>query len=692
MLLRVMQASPALAGITAALLAATAGAGSASPAAPGQPGPAPGWPGSAASSRLALPRPGEVVLTGPAVDGSRPRVIVPAAHAGSAGGMVQTAFSCDETSAAGPARRFGVGQFRSGRAHLGDWAVLAGGRAARLLTASSALVPPRPASAMHTLTVTGTNLAGRPDAGGIAWVFNTDACSTSVGSGGNAVYFQHGSAAFSVPAGHYLAIGEFITGTRARRAVRLDVLPQVTVTGDTTVHTAARSASSHVTVVTQRPATPQNVTFTLIRTGQTGQAKSALSFFAFAYGGMPVWVSPVSRRPAAGGLAAFTSATLTSPPGPGVPYAYNLAFAGPRGVIPPQRFAVTDARLAAVTERYHQDRETPGVYAVLGGLLAEGGEFAEFLPVHLPGRQIQYFTPGRAAAWQLAYDGYSGANAALAGGQVDAVRSFPPGTHTESWNAYPLHPAPNVDLTGTADPQPMLPEASRAANTLVVDVTPFSDSVPGHTGWGFEGGPGQVNGSYQIDQNGRQVAGGRIPPGQAPDFTATARLSPHPSVIRLTVTASRPATAFPLSPASHDVWTWRSAPRPGAIVPWPWFCGITQQGAYVRRCAVQPLLTLGYQVGRLALNGTAPPGRQVLSIQAGHLQLAAQPRITRISVAVSFNSGRTWHAATTTRTSARTFRAVFTAPPGAAVTLRVTATDAGGGALTETIDNGYRIG
>jgi hypothetical protein len=106
MLLRFMQASPALAGITAALLAATAGAESASPAAPGQPGPVSGWPGSAASSRLILPRPGEVVLTGSAVDGSRPRVIVPAAHAGSAGGMVQTAFKCDDTSAAGPARRF----------------------------------------------------------------------------------------------------------------------------------------------------------------------------------------------------------------------------------------------------------------------------------------------------------------------------------------------------------------------------------------------------------------------------------------------------------------------------------------------------------------------------------------------------------------------------------------------------------
>jgi hypothetical protein len=602
--------------------------------------------------------------------------------------MVQTAFSCDQTSAAGSVRRLLAGQFRSGQAGFRRWAVASGGRPAAAPAPAPAPAAARPASASHTLTVTGTDLAGRPVTGGLAWVFNTNACDAN-----SSEPFQHGTAKFGVPAGHYLVIGEFITGTRAHQALRLDMIPQVNITGDTTVHTTARSASSRVTVVTQRPATVQNVTFTLIRTGHSGRTRSALTFYAFAYGGMPVWVSPVSRRPTAGRLAAFTSATLTSPPGPGVPYVYNLAFAGPRGVIPPQRFAVTDAHLAAVTERYYQDRKTPGQYAVLGGLLADGGGFlAEFLPLHLPGRQIQYLTPGRSAEWQLAYFGYSGKNAGIAGGQVDAARSFTPGMHTEIWNAYPLHPAPNVDLIGTTPQIPMRPEASRTGNTLVIDLTPFSDSVPGHTGWGFEGNPGQVSGSYQIDQNGRQVAGGRIAPGQAPDFTATAKLSPHPSVIRLTVTASRPAIAFPLSPASHDVWTWRSAPRPGASVPPPWFCGITQQGSYVRRCAVQPLLTLGYQVGRLAPDGTAPPGRQMLSIQAGHLQLAAQPPVTRISVAVSFNGGKTWKTATTTRTSARTFRAVFTASQGAAVTLRVTAADAAGGSLTETIDDSYRIG
>jgi hypothetical protein len=206
-------------------------------------------------------------------------------HRSSTGGSVQTSFSCHQTGAGGPARR----------------------------------------STTHTLTVTGANPAGQPDTGGIAWVFNTDACASARGE----KYFSHGRATFRVPAGHYLVMGEFITGPQAHRAVRLDVLPQVTVAGDTTARTAARSASSQLTLVTQRPATLQDATLTLVRTGQAGAIRSRLAFSAFVYDGMSLRVSPVSQRPTVGGLTAYTTATLTSPPGPGVPYAYNLAFAGP---------------------------------------------------------------------------------------------------------------------------------------------------------------------------------------------------------------------------------------------------------------------------------------------------------------------------------------------------------------------------
>jgi hypothetical protein len=57
---------------------------------------------------------------------------------------------------------------------------------------------------------------------------------------------------------------------------------------------------------------------------------------------------------------------------------------------------------------------------------------------------------------------------------------------------------------------------------------------------------------------------------------------------------------------------------------------------------------------------------------------------------VSYNGGKTWHAARVTRISAGTFRAVFTAPKGATVTMRTSAADAAGGTITETITSAYQ--
>ena len=74
---------------------------------------------------------------------------------------------------------------------------------------------------------------------------------------------------------------------------------------------------------------------------------------------------PTARKPTVGTLQTFTSATLTSPPGPGTPYAYNLQYAGPDGLIPPQHYVATRASLATVDERYYQDVRTTGAGSTL---------------------------------------------------------------------------------------------------------------------------------------------------------------------------------------------------------------------------------------------------------------------------------------------------------------------------------------
>jgi hypothetical protein len=57
------------------------------------------------------------------------------------------------------------------------------------------------------------------------------------------------------------------------------------------------------------------------------------------------------------------------------------------------------------------------------------------------------------------------------------------------------------------------------------------------------------------------------------------------------------------------------------------------------------MMTLGYGVAGLSLDGSTSPGRQVLHLSVGHLQLAKAAAITGTSVSVSFDGGRTWHRA-----------------------------------------------
>jgi hypothetical protein len=58
---------------------------------------------------------------------------------------------------------------------------------------------------------------------------------------------------------------------------------------------------------------------------------------------------------------------------------------------------------------------------------------------------------------------------------------------------------------------------------------------------------------------------------------------------------------------------------------------------------------------------------------------------------VSFNGGVSWQPASVTRPGGGQFRAAFAGPAGAFVALRVTATDAAGGSITETILRAYKI-
>ena len=547
---------------------------------------------------------------------------------------------------------------------------------------------------MHVLTVTGTNLAGRPDTGDLVSVLNVSDLAALDPLIASDNVFYHGTAKYSAPSGTYWATGIFFT----RSGFRLDVLPQFTVSGDTTVHVSERAAASKVSTVTPRPAVTRGSTLTVVR----ASAHAVVSEGFGTFGGGSIWINPTSHPVTHGALHVFTTVQASSPRGPGIPYGYMLNLAGPPGIIPPQQFTVRPADLAAVSERYYQDVSSVGGWLDFGGTPYQirtsfiGGLI---LPVRLPGPMTQYLSARPAQLWQSFYDEYNVfRTGTTSGGQTDAFRLLHGGQRlAETWNRYPLHPEPSVSFPGTSL-FPALPSAVRAGDTVLLDVTPFSDNFAGHTGSGFSVNfPGKVNevsGSYALFQNGVKIAGGDAAKtsGFGGPLFVRAKLSPAPSAIKLVLTASRAGPRFPLSATSRDVWTWQSRPEPGATVPPPWECGVTvSHGRLVfdRHCVVQGMLVASYRVAGLSLTGTAPAGRQQIVLAVTHLAQAAPSRVIHARLQVSFDNGKTWRRAAVRRLGMGRFLAHFTTAAAQGVTLRLSARDRAGDTITETIARAY---
>jgi hypothetical protein len=594
----------------------------------------------------------------------------------------------------GGARAFGAALARQfaadhARGSYGQDGMFAGGLSVALAGDG---VPARAAPSqrrfpMHTLTVTGTDLAGRPDTGDMVFVINVD----NVGKFSDPIasqnFFYHGSARFSVPAGHYMAIATFFTGTTIT-SFHVVALPQFTVSGPvSTVHLDARTATSRLQWVTPRPVTrPCSSLVDFERIPAVGPA------FGFFYGlcGGALWVSPVKSTRLTGALRTVSSVHLTSPPRyRGTPYEYDLAYTAPDGVIPPLRYVVRPATLATEDARYYQPAAAAGGWMAAGffrfqfgrgeGMAVQGSR------VNLPRREIQYYATGRSLLW---FDSYFQSFRSGAGGQADSGRVLRPGQRLSvDWNAFPLHPAPNTSLLGAANPGATLPSASRAGDTLTLDITPFSDNVPGHTGSGFSSvPPGTVRGRYAVFSGGTRIAAGNavlVAKGR-PDLRTSVPLAHGPQDVRFVLTASRTGRLYRLSPASRTVWAWRSVPAPGTTLPPGWTCGNR-----TRSCSVQPMMTLEYEVAGLSLPGSVHAGPQLVHLSVGHLQLAKAIAVTGASMSVSFDGGRTWHPATVTGHGG-SYTAAFTAPAGAKVSLRTRAADAAGGSVTETITGAYQ--
>jgi hypothetical protein len=142
---------------------------------------------------------------------------------------------------------------------------------------------------------------------------------------------------------------------------------------------------------------------------------------------------------------------------------------------------------------------------------------------------------------------------------------------------------------------------------------------------------------------------------------------------------------------TDTTWTMHTNTDQSATVPRSWEC-TNANFELIKHCAVQPMLTLNYQVSGIGLNGVTPAGPETINVHVGHIEPGPQSAIKSAAALVSWDNGLFWQPATVTRTSAGNYRVSFSPPAGVNVSLKFTATDAAANSISETITDAYAVG
>ncbi|MFB7780998.1 S8 family serine peptidase [Streptomyces bauhiniae] len=251
----------------------------------------------------------------------------------------------------------------------------------------------------------------------------------------------------------------------------------------------------------------------------------------------------------------------------------------------------------------------------------------------------------------------------LAFGMRDTPRSYRPGVQAgETFNGALVRPAIPVGFSAPT---------AREGDLMRLRIPEFVDSQVGH--WGRTT-PAQAGGSTGdsahavLYRNGAVIA-------QADSAWADIEVPEARADYRLDLTTSRTSPSWPTAVATHTSWGFASA-RP-------------------HDATALPLLQLDYRVPVDAHNTLNGRSAQNLSITVRAQSGLPAPRGVDARVEVSYDDGRTWRPASVGHGRTNTFLARVPGPrPGVGVawaTLRVSARDADGDSVRQTVKRAYAV-
>ncbi|MER7983404.1 S8 family serine peptidase [Streptomyces sp. NPDC095817] len=259
---------------------------------------------------------------------------------------------------------------------------------------------------------------------------------------------------------------------------------------------------------------------------------------------------------------------------------------------------------------------------------------------------------------------------ALSAGMHDAPHTYRPGQRTtETWFAAPVRPS---IPQGVAD----FPASTRSGDTLSFYIPEFVDSGSGH--WSFaeraaSGGIGTRSSSVDdvtragLFRNGRRIA--ESDNGAWGDFEVPAGEANY----RLDLSTARTSDTWQFSTNTETSWTFRSDTA--------------------GHQTLLPLLQVDYSVPVDQRNAVDAQRTHSLGVDVRMPDGLPAPKNVKLKVETSYNDGKTWAMAPTGRRGDTHFTATIERPSrirsDAYVTLRVTALDAIGNSVRQTIRRAY---
>jgi hypothetical protein len=521
---------------------------------------------------------------------------------------------------------------------------------------------------LHIMQVNATDLTGQA-ADGLALVMNTDSLQDFY----DFVPVVNGVGRVAAPAGDYTVIVGFTdfdaNGNTTAFRLTTDLNVVESATGPATIASLdERDSTNQVVATTPKPTTQDALLVNVARVDATGAARSqgALSFD----GSPAIYVNP-QPAPTVGSLR-YLVWDVAQSANPADHYRYDLAYESP-DIPADETFAPKANQIATLHDRLYADPAqtvdddpvaTPidpvaGQYGywIEGGTAPGGSEFTEYLGTQAGG--------GWRLTTQLSDQAF----------MLSDPRVFTAGrTYSVDWGRGPVVPGLGQWSAAIA---PCL--VCLADDTLLVTVPEAHDDVPDHSDLGDDV---DTKTHFTLYSGDVQEFDG--------DATNGVDLTGVPAT-PLTFRAILDVDRTGLPGVSHAVRTHTEE----TVQYSPTDTGHQQPGDDCRvgasTCQVLGAMSLNYHLSGLDLTNTTRSPVQVLGLTVGHQSyggIGVTSPITSATVSVSFDNGVTWQAVRVTGHSGN-YVAAWHNQPGTSPSLLVTAHDAAGNAISQTIIAAY---